>query len=73
MWIIIRLLIGIVVLLIVEFYFIKHVNLAIKHFFPELLRKEISSGKKNFSNLDESLSAGINYLSSHTLPLPVPT
>lgn len=35
MWIIIRLLIGIVILLIVEFYFVKRLNLAVKHFFPK--------------------------------------
>jgi len=35
MWIIFRLLIGIVILLIVEFYFVKRLNLAIKHFFPK--------------------------------------
>jgi predicted MPP superfamily phosphohydrolase len=35
MWIIIRLLIGIAILLIVEFYFVKRLNLAVKHFFPK--------------------------------------
>ena len=40
MWIIIRLLIGIAILVIVEFYFIKHVNLAIKLFFPDFYQKK---------------------------------
>lgn len=35
MWIILRLLIGIAILLIVEFYFVRRLNLAIKHFFPK--------------------------------------
>ena len=35
MWIIIRLLIGIIILLIVEFYFVKRLNLAVKHLFPK--------------------------------------
>ena len=35
MWIIIRLLIGIAILLLVEFYFVKRLNLAVKHFFPK--------------------------------------
>ncbi|MDZ7625540.1 MAG: metallophosphoesterase [Ignavibacteriaceae bacterium] len=35
MWIIIRLLIGIAILLIVEFYFVKRLNLAVKQFFPK--------------------------------------
>ncbi len=35
MWIIIRLLIGIVILLLVEFYFVKRLNLAVKYFFPK--------------------------------------
>jgi uncharacterized protein len=40
MWIIIRLLLGIAILVIVEFYFIKHVNLAIKLFFPNFYQKK---------------------------------
>jgi uncharacterized protein len=39
MWIIIRLLIGLAILLLVEFYFIKRLNLAIKHFFPKFYEK----------------------------------
>jgi predicted MPP superfamily phosphohydrolase len=39
MWIIIRLLIGIAILLLVEFYFIKRLNLAIKHFSPTFYEK----------------------------------
>ncbi|MDH3269630.1 MAG: metallophosphoesterase [Ignavibacteria bacterium] len=39
MWIILRLLIGIAILLIVELYFIRHVNLAIKLFFPKFYEK----------------------------------
>jgi predicted MPP superfamily phosphohydrolase len=35
MWIIIRLLIGIAILLIVEFYFVKRLNIAVKHLFPK--------------------------------------
>lgn len=35
MWIILRLLIGISILLLVEFYFVKRLNLALKHFFPK--------------------------------------
>lgn len=48
MWIIIRLLIGIVILLIVEFYFIKHVNLAIKLFFPSFYEKKFHLVRKVF-------------------------
>jgi len=48
MWIIIRLLIGIVVLLIVEYYFIKHVNLAIKLFFPTFYEKRFHLVRKIF-------------------------
>jgi len=48
MWIIIRLLIGIVILLIVEFYFIKHVNLAIKFFFPSFYEKKFHLVRKVF-------------------------
>ena len=48
MWIIIRLLIGIVILLIVEFYFIKHVNLAIKLFFPTFYEKKFHLVRKIF-------------------------
>jgi len=39
MWIIIRLLIGLAILLLVEFYFIKRLNLAIKYFFPKFYEK----------------------------------
>jgi predicted MPP superfamily phosphohydrolase len=48
MWIIIRLLIGIAILVAVEFYFIKRVNLAIKHFFPHFYEKKYSLIKKVF-------------------------
>ena len=48
MWIIIRLLIGIAILLIVEFYFIKHVNLAIKLFFPNFYEKKFQLVRKIF-------------------------
>jgi predicted MPP superfamily phosphohydrolase len=46
MWIFIRLLIGIAILLIVEFYFIKRVNLAIKHFFPKFYEKNFRLVRK---------------------------
>ena len=39
MWILIRLLIGIVVLVAAEFYFIKRINFATKHFFPKFYEK----------------------------------
>jgi hypothetical protein len=39
MWIIIRLLIGLAILLLVQFYFIKRLNLVIKHFFPKFYEK----------------------------------
>ena len=48
MWIIIRLLLGIAILVIVEFYFIKHVNLAIKLFFPTFYEKKFHLVKKIF-------------------------
>jgi hypothetical protein len=48
MWIIIRLFIGIAILLIVEFYFIKHVNLAIKLFFPNFYEKKFQLVRKIF-------------------------
>ena len=48
MWIIIRLLIGIAILLIVEYYFIKHVNLAIKFFFPNFYQKKFHLVRKVF-------------------------
>ena len=48
MWIIIRLLIGIVVLLIVEYYFIRHVNLAIKLFSPTFYEKRFHLVRKIF-------------------------
>lgn len=48
MWIIIRLLIGIVILLIMEFYFIKRLNLAIKHFFPNFYEKKFHLVRKIF-------------------------
>jgi hypothetical protein len=48
MWIFIRLLIGIAVLLTVEFYFIKRVNLAIKHFFPGFYEKKFPIVRKIF-------------------------
>ena len=48
MWIIVRLLIGITILLIVEFYFIKHVNLAIKLFFPTFYEKKFHLVRKIF-------------------------
>jgi hypothetical protein len=40
MWIFVRLLIGIAILLLVEFYFIKRLNLAIRYFFPEFYEKK---------------------------------
>ena len=48
MWIIFRLLIGIAILVIVEFYFIKHVNLAIKLFFPDFYQKKFHLVRKIF-------------------------
>ena len=48
MWIIIRLLLGIAILVIVEFYFIKHVNLAIKLFFPTFYEKKFHLVRKIF-------------------------
>jgi len=48
MWIIIRLLLGIAILVIVEFYFIKHVNLAIKLFFPTFYEKKFHLVRKVF-------------------------
>src|SRR4030066_1686167 len=48
MWIIVRLLIGITILLIVEFYFIKHVNLAIKFFSPTFYEKKFHLVRKIF-------------------------
>ncbi|HSW54720.1 MAG TPA: metallophosphoesterase [Ignavibacteriaceae bacterium] len=48
MWIIVRLLIGIAILVIVEFYFIKHVNLAIKLFFPTFYEKKFHLVRKVF-------------------------
>jgi predicted MPP superfamily phosphohydrolase len=48
MWIIFRLLIGVAILLIVEFYFIKRVNLAVKHFLPGFYEKKFSLVKKIF-------------------------
>ena len=46
MWIILRLLIGIAILLTVEFYFIKRVNLTIKHFFPNFYEKKFPLVRK---------------------------
>lgn len=48
MWIIIRLLAGIVILLVVEIYFIRHVNLAIKLFFPTFYQKKFHLVRKIF-------------------------
>jgi len=39
MWIIVRLLIGFAILFIAEFYFVKRLNLATKHFFPKFYEK----------------------------------
>ena len=48
MWVIIRLVIGIAVLLIVEYYFIKQVNFATKQFFPNFYEKKFSLIRKIF-------------------------
>jgi predicted MPP superfamily phosphohydrolase len=48
MWIIIRLLIGVAILLIVEFYFIKRLNLAVKQFLPGFYEKKFLIVKKIF-------------------------
>ena len=48
MWIFIRLLIGIAILLIAEFYFIKRLNLAIEHFFPKFYEKNFPLVRKVF-------------------------
>jgi predicted MPP superfamily phosphohydrolase len=48
MWIIFRLLIGVAILVIVEFYFIKRVNLALKHLFPNINAGTLSVLKKIF-------------------------
>jgi len=48
MWVILRLLIGIAILLIVELYFIRHVNLAIKLFFPDFYQKKFHLVRKVF-------------------------
>jgi len=46
MWIIVRLLIGIAILLIVEFYFVKRLNLAVKHFFPKFYENKFRLVRK---------------------------
>lgn len=46
MWIITRLLIGIAILLIVEFYFVRHLNLAVKHFFPKFYENKFKLVKR---------------------------
>lgn len=46
MWIIIRLLIGIAILLIVEFYFVKRLNLAVNHFFPKFYENKFRLVRK---------------------------
>lgn len=48
MWIFVRLLIGITILLIVELYFIKRLNPAIKHFFPNFYEKIFPHIRKIF-------------------------
>jgi hypothetical protein len=48
MWIIFRLVIGVAILVIVEFYFIKRVNLAIKNFLPGFYEKKFSVVKRIF-------------------------
>lgn len=48
MWIIIRLLIGIVVLLVSEYYFINRLNFAVKHFFPNFYEKRFPAFRKIF-------------------------
>jgi predicted MPP superfamily phosphohydrolase len=46
MWIIIRLLTGIAILLIVEFYFVKRLNPAVKHFFPKFYENKFRLVKR---------------------------
>ena len=48
MWIIFRLVIGVAILVIVEFYFIKRVNLAVKHFLPGFYENKFSIVKRIF-------------------------
>jgi len=48
MWIIFRLVIGVAILVIVEFYFIKRVNLAVKHFLPGFYENKFSLVKRIF-------------------------
>lgn len=48
MWIILRLLIGIAVLLLVEFYFINRVNFVVKHFYPKFYIKKFLLVRKIF-------------------------
>ena len=48
MWIIFRLVIGVAILVIVEFYFIKRVNLAVKHFLPRFYENKFSIVKRIF-------------------------
>lgn len=48
MWIIFRLLIGVTILVVVEFYFIKRANLAVRHFFPSFYEEKFSLFKKVF-------------------------
>jgi len=48
MWIVVRLLIGIGILLLVEFYFVKRLNLAVKHFFPKFYAGNFGHVKKIF-------------------------
>jgi len=48
MWIIIRLLIGIVILAIAEYYFIRRLNLATKNFFPKFYDKKYRLVRKIF-------------------------
>ncbi|MBT8377973.1 MAG: metallophosphoesterase [Ignavibacteria bacterium] len=48
MWILIRLLIGVAILVIVEFYFIKRLNLPVKYLFPVFFEKKFPLVKKIF-------------------------
>ena len=48
MWIILRLLIGIVILIIAEYYFIRRLNIATKHFFPKFYEEKYRLLRKIF-------------------------
>ncbi|HEY6437819.1 MAG TPA: metallophosphoesterase [Ignavibacteriaceae bacterium] len=48
MWVILRLLIGIVILITAEYYFIRRLNLATKHFFPKFYESKFKLVKKIF-------------------------